>query len=152
MRFFPGCFSDTTKFVSPAGSRVLLHHEARFNGERTVIVESGRSDIQDAINSYAPFCDINYMLTRLKVGDSSVLNQVSPMYGDFSGLPSCPHDIFNIVKSAESSFNALSSQERQNFNNDFRVWLSRNLRPGSRPGSNSSDLSSNSSGSDAVKE
>lgn len=148
MRFFPGIVRPVISFNTPPGSRVLIHHEARFDGERTIIVDTGTSDIQDAINSYAPFCDINYMLSRLKVGDRTVLNPASPMYGDFSGLPTNPHDIINVVRGAESSFNQLSAEERASCNNDFRVWLSRRLRPSSGPASPSDAVSSSpSSGS-----
>lgn len=151
MRFIPATVRPVSYFVTAPGSRVIVHHEARFDGERTIIVDTGYSDLQDAINSYAPFCDITYMLNRLKVGDSSVLNASSPMFGDFSGLPTNPHDIFNIVRSAESTFNQLSQEERASCNNDFRVWLSRRIRPAARSSDSDSPVSTSDASVDDSK-
>lgn len=109
---------------SPSGDRIHIHFEPRFNGTRIELVESGHSDIRQSINAYAPFCDLPYMLSRLRIGDSSVLSSRQPMYGDLSGLPSNPADAVNLVRIAENRFNQLPAVDRQNFNNDWRVWLS----------------------------
>lgn len=153
IRWHPTVISDTSDFVTPHGSRVFIHHEARFDGERTIIVDVGKSDIQEKINSYAPFCDINYMLHRLSIGDRSFINPRQPMYGDFSGMPTAPHDILNIARSAELRFSQLDAEEKKEFNNDYRVWLSRCMRDGVRPQSQlDSVVSDSSTGSTEVKE
>lgn len=140
MRVHPVIFESSDKFVSPAGNRIHIHYEPRFDGERTILVECGSSDIQASINSFAPFCDIEYMLSRLRIGDSSVLSSRQPLFGDFSGLSSNPADVLNIVHSAEYHFALLSSEERQDYNNDFRVWLSAMLRNDNRPAGNSASV------------
>ena len=153
IRWHPTRIQDTSEFVTPHGSRVFIHHEARFDGERTVIVETGKSDIQEKINSYAPFCDINYMLHRLSIGDRSFINSRQPMYGDFSGMPTAPHDILNIARSAELRFSQLTADEKKEYNNDYRVWLSRCMRDGLRPKSQSSEnVDSSNPVPDEVKE
>lgn len=151
MRFYPVCIDSVTSYVTPHGSRIHQHYEPRFDGERTILVVSGTSDIQDAINSFAPFCDMEYMLSRLKLGDISVLNHRQPLFGDFSDLPSNPADVLNIVHSAEGQFARLSSEEKQNYNNDFRVWLSRMLSDDLRPSDSSSSVSGDPKNND-VKE
>lgn len=151
MRFYPVCFDSVTSYVTPHGSRIHQHYEPRFDGERTILVVSGTSDIQDAINSFAPFCDMEYMLSRLKLGDTSVLSRKQPIFGDFSSLPSNPADVLNIVHSAESRFGQLSFEEKQNYNNDFRVWLSRMLSDDVRPNDSPSPVSGPSQDND-VKE
>lgn len=114
---------DPTTFRSPSGSRIKVKYEGRFDGSSFSLVKVGQVDTQEIINSYGPFTDINFMLHRLSVGDNSVLSSRSPMYGDFSGLPSNPIDAINLVHSAESRFLDLDVEERQKFNNDYRVWL-----------------------------
>lgn len=111
-------------FISCPGSRVHQHYTPQFDGSHLVLVESGVSDIQDSIESFARYTDLHYMLHRLSVGDTSVLSSRTPMYGDFSGLPSNPLDAINIVQSAESAFLQLPMEERSSYNNDYRAWLS----------------------------
>lgn len=116
-------------FITSPGDRQHIRYEPRFNGSSVVLREVGREDIQERIDAFAPYTDLNYMLSRLKVGDSSVLNTRQAMYGDFTGLPTNGIDAVNLIQSAESRFLELSAEDRQKFNNDFRVWLASMLRP-----------------------
>lgn len=109
--------------VSPSGDTVHINFEPRFDGNTICLVESGRSDIRQSINAYAPFCDLPYMLSRLRIGDKSVISSRQPIYGDMSGLSCNPADAVNVVRIAESRFGQLSAADRQVFNNDWRVWL-----------------------------
>lgn len=116
-------------FITSSGDRQHIRYEPRFNGSSVVLREVGREDIQERIEAFAPYTDLNYMLSRLKVGDSSVLNTRQAMYGDFTGLPTNGIDAVNLVQTAESRFLELSAEDRQKFNNDFRVWLASMLHP-----------------------
>lgn len=151
MRFYPVKVQAVTSFVTPHGSSIYIHREPRFDGERTILVETGTSNIQDSINSFAPYCDMEYMLSRLRLGDTSVLVQKSPLYGNFANLPSNPADVLNIVHSAEGQFARLDIEEKQKYNNDFRVWLANMLRDDIRPSDSSASVSSSDAVSD-VKE
>lgn len=123
MRNLHSSVNPVSAFVSCPGSRDKIIYESRFNGRSLVVEPTGKLDIQADIESYAPFCDLNYMLSRLRVGDSSVLAQRQAMYGDFSGLPDNPIDAINLVRNAESRFAMLSAEEKLTYNNDYRVWL-----------------------------
>lgn len=115
--------SDPHSFLSCSGERIHILYDSRFDGSRVVLEESGSFDLQDRINSFAPYTDISYMLNRLKVGDSSVLSNRTPLYGDFSGMPDNPADAINLYHGAERAFAQLSAEEKLIYNNDFRVWL-----------------------------
>lgn len=115
--------SDPNSFVSCAGSRIHIRYEPRFNGKKLVLEEAGREDIQDYIESFAPYTDLNFMLHRLKVGDSSVLSIRQPVYGDFSGMPSNPIDAINLFNNAKNKFAGLDADTKKQYNNDFRLWL-----------------------------
>lgn len=114
---------ESMKFVTCPGSRVHPHYESHFDGKGIVLVESGVTDIQEEIESYGKYTDLHYMLHRLSVGDRNVLSKRTPIYGDFSGMPTNPIDAINVVQSAESRFAELSLEERSAYNNDFRAWL-----------------------------
>lgn len=141
---------DLSECVTPSGSPVKTVYEAFFNGTCTGIRSIGRLNTQDEIEAWGKFTDLEYMLHRLKLGDRSVLSTAVPMYGDFSGLPDNPLDAINLVHSAEDSFRRLSAEEKQGYNNDWRVWLATMFNgscnnpadpapdPGSDPGNSAS--------------
>lgn len=124
MRNPKACISPPSKFVSNPGSRIHELYEPRFDGKGISLAKVGQEDIQTSIEAYGPYTDLNYMLSRLSVGDSSVLSRRAPLYGDFSQLPTNPIDAINLVHSAENAFGQLSSEDKALYNNDYRVWLS----------------------------
>lgn len=115
--------SDPNTFVTDPGSPIHILHEARFNGSTLVMVETGQENIQDLIEAYAPYTDINYMLHRLSLGDTSVVTNRQALYGDFSQMPQNPVDAINLVHRAEDNFSSLPNDEKARYNNDWRVWL-----------------------------
>lgn len=121
----------SSMFITYSGDPKHVLYEPRFNGSSVVLREVGCEDIQERIEAFAPYTDLNYMLSRLKVGDTSVLNPRQAMYGDFTGLPTNAIDAINLIQTAESRFLELPAEDRQKFNNDFRVWLASMLRPAS---------------------
>ena len=116
---------DFDSIRSCSGSEYHVLYEPRFDGQRLSLVEVGREEIQPRIEAYAPYTDLVYMLSRLKVNDFSVLSSRQPLYGDFSGMPDNPVDAINLVHNAERRFGELPAEEKQKYNNDYRVWLSR---------------------------
>lgn len=112
---------DSIHTFSGSSLRSIL--EPRFDGSTTKLVSVGEENIQDRIESEAPYTDINYMLNRLSLGDMSVLSQKRPMYGDFTGLPSDPIEALNLVHQSEFAFSQLSSEEKQKYNNDWKRWF-----------------------------
>lgn len=124
MRNPNACVSDPNAFVTDPGSSLRTVYEGRFDGQTFSVVETGQQNIQDLIESYAPYTDLDYMLHRLSLGDMSVVSQRSAMYGDFSGMPTNPVDAINLVHNAEEQFAQLTPDERKACNNDWRVWLS----------------------------
>lgn len=132
----PNHIPAVSDIVTASGTRKKPIYTPRFDGECISLRVTGSIDIQDSINSYAPYCDLRYMLTRLKVGDTSVLSSRSPSYGDFTGLPGNPVDTLNLIHDVERSFAQLPDEVRLSCNNDWRVYFTRlcsgdlNLSPG----------------------
>lgn len=115
--------SDPGEFCTPPGDPI--HHicTGRFDGKTLNVVETGTEDIQQSIQAHAPFTDLRYMLSRLSVGDDSVISSRQPFYGDFSGLFDNPIDAINAVYDARSRFDMLSPEDKKACNNDWRVWF-----------------------------
>lgn len=120
---FTGVTINTRMATNP-GDPFARIFEPFFDGCTTVLKEVGKRNIQEFMDAQAPQCDIAYMLTRLKAGDSSVLTSSTPLFGDFSELPYNPADVLNLTHSAELSFGSLPKEERAKYNNDWRVYFS----------------------------
>lgn len=124
--YWNGVYSLTDKATCP-GQRLARIFEPYFDGSTTQLRQVGTRDIQQEMDALAPYCDINYMLSQLKRGDTSVLASKQAFYGDFTGLSSNPADVINIVSSASDAFGQLSVEERARYNNDWRAWLTAQL-------------------------
>lgn len=81
-------------------------------------------DIQSEIQSHLYETDMQYIINRLITGDTSVLNNQSPMYGDFTTFPRSYSECIQRVIDAENMFALLPQDVRDQFGNDWAKWLS----------------------------
>ena len=125
MRLYTYRIPSTGDVVTSPGSRVETLYAPSFNGSEIVLSVSGTVDVQDRINSFAPYTDIRYMLNQLKVGDSSVLSSRQPMFGDFSAMPAHPVDALNFIGDVQRRFQQLPDDVKAACNNDWRVYFVR---------------------------
>lgn len=118
------CVPDISSIVTNSGCRKKVLYVPKFNGSRISLISSGTVDVQDSINSYAPFTDFRYMLSCLKRGDRSVLSVKAPIFDDFTGLPNNPVDTINLIHDVQKEFNKFPEEVRSKHNNDWRVFFS----------------------------
>ena len=116
-------------FVAPAGESVHILFTGVWKVDRLELVESGSVDLQERIQSQAPFTDLAYMIKRLKLGDNSVLTKKQPLYGDFTKLPVNGSELVNTLLHAEYAFNQLPVDERKKHGFDYRSWLASIFQP-----------------------
>lgn len=81
-------------------------------------------DIQAEIQSHLFETDMQYILNRLMQGDNSVLNNQSPLFGDFTTFPKSYSECIQKVIDAENMFAILPQDVRDQFGNDWAQWLS----------------------------
>ena len=86
--------------------------------------EVDRIDIKAEINSHASTCDMAYILSRLKVGDVSVLNGKEGAYGDFTVFPKTYAEMLQLVQAGEAAFDSLPVEVRSQFDNNINKWFS----------------------------
>lgn len=123
MRLYTYRIPNVGDVVTSPGTRTETLFTPKFNGSEIILVKSGSVDVQSRIESYAPYCDIRYMLTQLRLGDRSVLSQKLPLFGDFSGMPSHPVDAINFISDVQSTFDRLPEETKLACNNDWRVYF-----------------------------
>lgn len=105
-----------------SGDRYHIDYQPVIEDGCIQLVEAGRTDIQAVIDSYADSCDMSLILQRLSIGDTSVLNSKTPMFGDFTGAPSSLAGILNLKIEAQRIFDKLEPAVRDQFE-DFNSWL-----------------------------
>lgn len=81
-------------------------------------------DIKAEINSHASTCDMAYILSRLKVGDVSVLSGKEGAYGDFTVFPKTYAEMLQLVQAGEAAFDSLPLEVRTKFDNNLNKWFS----------------------------
>lgn len=81
------------------------------------LIEKGKVDLYNEIQSHADSCDINILLTRFCNGDVKALNKAECMYGDFTNLPSNYAEMLNVMSNAQDFFNTLTNDVKAKFNN-----------------------------------
>lgn len=63
-------------------------------------------------------CDINVIVERAKRGAQLPISDRTPMYGDFTQLPTDLRDCLNVVRKADEAFMSLDAHVRRRFDND----------------------------------
>lgn len=118
-------FPDPNKFVTNPGSDVQILYDPKINKDGTIsLIENGKESISQYINSFKEQTDISYILKKLELGDTSVLNQAKGMYGDFSEMPKTLAEVLQLKIDAENTFERLPVEVKQKFNNNFNLWFS----------------------------
>lgn len=114
---------DVSPFSEP-GSRIKILYAPVFDSAGHMsLVESGKEDIYDYIQSHADSVDIHIILKRFAMGDVSVLSRVQGTYGDFTQMPKTFAEALNTLVAAEQYFNSLPVEVRQRFDHNFNQFI-----------------------------
>lgn len=107
------------RFVSNPGSPIHQLYSPKVMSDGSVeLVECGKENIDDFIQSFKESTDINYILTKLSMGDTSVLHKSNGMYGDFTGMPSTFAEVLQLQIDSRNLFYSLPVEVRRKFDND----------------------------------
>lgn len=124
MRHPKASVTDPNSFVSSPGDLFHVRLSPRVLEDGQIkLVESGKDDIKDMINSFRDSTDMSFILQRLAAGDTSVLNQRPGFFGDFTQMPTTYAEALQLVIDGRREFNALPLDVKNSFNNDFRQFL-----------------------------
>lgn len=101
---------------------ILYKSKVSKNGD-IELVEDGKEDIKEKINSWRDQTDMAYILRQMALGDTSVLNRSPGSYGDFTKMPNTMQEMLQLRIDAERAFYELPLDVRNNFDNDVSRWL-----------------------------
>lgn len=117
-------FDLRERVTANSGSPVRVLYSPKFDEKGVMsLVESGKENLYEFIQSHKESCDIHVILERFARGDVSALERVQGTYGDFSNMPRTYADMLNLVRSAEDAFSNLPVDERAKYGHSFERWL-----------------------------
>lgn len=118
-------FRQPERFLSNPGSPVKILYGPEFDEKgRMNLVEKGRENLYDFIQSFKESVDIHVLLKRFANGETDVLSKIQGFYGDFSEFPRTYADLLNTVNEGEAFFNGLPVEVRSKFGHSFPVFMS----------------------------
>lgn len=118
-------FRKPERFLSNPGSPVKILYGPEFDEKgRMNLVEKGRENLYDFIQSFKESVDIHVLLKRFANGETDVLSKIQGFYGDFSEFPRTYADLLNTVNEGEAFFNGLPVEVRSKFGHSFPVFMS----------------------------
>lgn len=85
------------------------------------LTPSGKQNLKEYINSFAEQTDINSLIQRVKLGDTSVLRNGS--FGDFSEMPRTYADFLQLQIDGKKAFDSLPLETKNAFDNNYHLWL-----------------------------
>lgn len=115
---------DRERICSNIGSPLKVLYRAQVDKHGTVeLIEAGRENLYEFIQSHKDGVDIHVLLQRFQNGDVSVFSRVQGICGDFTQVPKTYADMLNIVIAGEQYFNALPVEERAKFGHSFEKFI-----------------------------
>lgn len=117
-------YDPRDRVFQPVGSPVKTLYGPKFDGNGTMyLVETGKENLYDYIQSHADSVDIHVILKQFQNGDVSVLSRVQGAYGDFTQMPKTFAEALNTLIAAEQYFNSLPVDIRAQFEHNFNKFI-----------------------------
>lgn len=113
------------QYVAASGDRYVVEYAPKFDDQGNFeLVEAGKKDMYDEIQSHALSCDIHYILARYANGETDLLSKRQGIYGDFSDFPKTYAEMFQKIEDGKNMFMQLPVEVRAKFEHNFEKWLS----------------------------
>lgn len=124
MMKFTTQFDQRDRVPANAGTREHILYTTQFDehGNHT-LVESGKENLYDYIQSHKESVDIHVIMERFARGDVQALQRRQAMFGDFTDFPTTYAGMLNAIEAGEQHFMSLPLEVRQKFDNSFQKWL-----------------------------
>lgn len=88
------------------------------------LTKIGTSNLYERIQSYADSCDMALLISRYMQGDTTALNRVQALYGDFTDAPRSIADAISLFDRVSADFASLPVDIKEQFDNDPTKFIS----------------------------
>lgn len=117
-------FMEHARVHANPGNPEKILYTPKFAKDGTMeLIEAGKENLYDYIQSHKESVDINVILKRYAKGDVTALQRRQAMFGDFSDAPSTYAEALNSMILAEQYFNSLPLETRAKFDHNFHRFL-----------------------------
>lgn len=117
-------YDQRERVPANAGTREHILYTTQFDDQGNhILVESGKENLYDYIQSHKESVDIHVIMERFARGDVQALQRRQAMFGDFTELPTTYAGMLNAIQLGEQHFMSLPLEVRQRFDNSFGKWL-----------------------------
>lgn len=111
------------RHITPAGSPFRPVYKLKFSGKTGAeeLVQTGKENYQEFIQSFAESCDLSVIIARVNAGEVDLLSSRLGSYGDFRNLPQTKAEMLQSVIDSKKIWDSLTDQQRGEFEdfNDF---------------------------------
>ena len=124
MMTFRTQYDQRERVPANAGTREHILYTTQFDDQGNhILVESGKENLYDYIQSHKESVDIHVIMERFARGDVQALQRRQAMFADFTEFPTTYAEMLNAVQLGEQHFMSLPLEVRQRFDNNFAKWL-----------------------------
>lgn len=122
---FDNKVADKAKYRSKNGTPTLDVYEYHYDksGVRKLVKTDRKENVHARIQADYDATDINKLMARFALGDSSALDQRAGFYGDATKLPSTYAEMFDRVEACKQFFDSLPVDLKQSFDNSYEVYF-----------------------------
>lgn len=107
----------------PVGCGTRLTFTKDISKNPPKLVKTGQTDQYAYIQSFKSECDVELIVSRFANGDSTVLQRVQGLYGDFTGIPSDTTEVMNSAHVFVNVWNSLPDEVKAIYENDFDKFV-----------------------------
>ena len=109
---------------SNPGTDVIIEYSPVVKEDGSITLEeSGKSNIQEYIDSFEESCSLENIIARYENGDLSALNVGNPKFGDFTEFPKTYAEVLQLQIDSNNLFNSLPKEIKQKFDNDANKFF-----------------------------
>lgn len=128
---FRSVLSDTKEFISESGSPYLDQYEFDFDDKKGEVIRSSLHKTDKPINVYEKIqadydsCDINAIMRRFALGETSALDVKTGAYIDVTHMPKTFAELFDRINDCQALFEDLPTDVKEMFDNSYEeFWYS----------------------------
>lgn len=117
-------FDSRTRVHANPGNPVKTLYTAKVDPNGSVtLIEAGKENLYDYIQSHKDSCDINVIMRRFAAGDVTALQKRQSFFGDFLNAPASYAEALNSMILAENYFESMPLEERAKYDHNFHKFL-----------------------------
>lgn len=118
-------FEPRERVYQPFGDPIKVLYGPVFDEHGVMdLVETGRENLYDYIQSHADSVDIHVLLKQYaETGDPGLFARVQGAYGDFTQMPTTFAGALNTLIAAEQYFEGLPVEVRAQFGHSFQQFI-----------------------------